>query len=368
MESVEKKEEAQLVDKVEIVENHTSKGLNDKYVFMEDTFKVLEISLISGKNVILYGKGGHGKSEASIDFFREKGIEPFVITMGSGTTVDRLFGGIDLKTFETTGKIEYLLDNSFMNFEYVIFEELFDAPDYILEQLKDILSAKCYRNGTQVYPIKTKLIVCCTNKTRDQFSKNDSLKALMERFPLEQEVKWKDYNVTTYEKLLNTVNGYADPMLTYILQEYAKSGILISPRIAIAAADLLHKFGPDSLMFLADFKSKNSILTDSIKKFKSIFEIKEIAQKLQLLSERYDKEVKTMLTDSDNIGNTAYKIKEISTEAGKLISKIKSIKTDDSLAPETAGIIAKYTQTVKDWEKDAVTLVSLAKLENELAE
>src|SRR4029078_3038105 len=116
--------------------------------------------------------------------------------MGSGTTTDKLFGGLDLKLFNEEGKIQYLVENSFMNDEFVIFEELFDAPDYILEQLKDILSSGVFRNGTQVFPIKTKLIICCTNKTREQFSKNDSLKALMERFPLEHEVKWDSYNAT----------------------------------------------------------------------------------------------------------------------------------------------------------------------------
>jgi hypothetical protein len=56
-----------------------------------------------------------------------------------------------------------------MNHEYVVFEEMMDAPDFILEQLKDILSSGEFRNGTQVYPIKTRFIVCNTNKTRRIF-------------------------------------------------------------------------------------------------------------------------------------------------------------------------------------------------------
>jgi hypothetical protein len=40
-------------------------------------------------------------------------------------------------------EFEYLVENSFMNHEYVVFEEMMDAPDFILEQLKDILSSRC---------------------------------------------------------------------------------------------------------------------------------------------------------------------------------------------------------------------------------
>ena len=75
---------------------------------------------------------GHGKSEITLDFLKAKGINPYIITMGTGMTTDRLFGGLDIPTFEKTGKIEYLVENSFMNHEYVIFEEMFDAPDFIL--------------------------------------------------------------------------------------------------------------------------------------------------------------------------------------------------------------------------------------------
>jgi hypothetical protein len=62
--------------------------------------------------------------------------------MGAGMNADRLFGGLDINKFHDEGVLEYLLDNSFMNHEYVVFEEMMDAPDFILEQLKDILSSE----------------------------------------------------------------------------------------------------------------------------------------------------------------------------------------------------------------------------------
>lgn len=322
------------------------------FVYMDNVNKILNVALNTEENIILFGKGGYGKSEYTIEFLRELGIEPFVLTMGSGMTTDRLFGGLDLRTFNETGKIEYLVENSFMNHEYVIFEELFDSPDFILEQLKDILSSGYFRNGTQIVPIRTKLIVCCTNKTREEFAKNNSLKALMERFPLELEVKWDNHNRITYENLLNTKLGFADPLLTYVLEQYASQGVTISPRIAIKAAKIIAQCGPDSLNFIADFASKPEVLKDSISKFKSIFEINDLINKIQETIAQF----KTL----------EFKTLEDVKAGGKLnkgiyssLLKLKSIKADDSLIQTTTDAIKEFTSVYETNKKALDLLLSI---------
>jgi hypothetical protein len=266
----------------QVVKTETKEVVNlvrEKFVFMDKTVNILNVGFDTCKNVILYGPGGHGKSEITLDFLKAKGITPFIQTMGTGMTTDRLFGGLDIPTFETTGKIEYLVENSFMNHEYVIFEELFDAPDFILEQLKDILSSGVFRNGTQVFPINTKFIICCTNRTRDEFSKNMSLKALMERFPLELNVIWDNYTEISYNKLLESKfgEGEVDPTIPYLLQEYAKNGITISPRVAVTAYQVYDQCGPESLSFIAEFAKKPSLIGEAIKKFESTMKFRELS-------------------------------------------------------------------------------------------
>jgi len=264
-------------DKEEVRES-----LLDKYVFMDKTFGILEVGLKTEKNIVLYGPGGHGKSEYSLEYFYERGINPYIITMGTGMTTDRLFGGLDIPLLET-GKIEYLVENSFMNHEYVIFEELMDAPDFILEQLKDILSSGVFRNGTQVFPIKTRFIVGCTNKTRDEFSKNASLKALMERFPLENNVIWDNYNEASYNTLLERRfgEGAVDPIIPFLLQEYCKSGIIISPRIALDCYEIYEECGPDALLYIAEFARKPGIIKDALKKFEATVKFKQIGAEIE---------------------------------------------------------------------------------------
>ena len=311
----------------------------DRYVYAEKTIEALEVAYKTNKNIVLFGPGGHSKSTLSLDFMRDRGHEPFVVTMGKGMTIDRLFGGLDLKLFQSDGKIEYLAENSFMNQEYVIFEELFDSPDYILEQLKDVLSSRILRNGGQIFPLKTKFIICNTNRTREDFAKsNSSLLALLERFPLELEVRWKDYNRLTYENLLNSVHGFADPMLTYVLEEFAKAGHNISPRIAIEAADVLEACGPGCFEYIADFASHKDVLKKALTKYKSIAELmmfKQIIDEYSAfmeplnLDEMTGKQIKEVVIYNSNFQKGLKKIKKLSVEDGLNEQKVALVKEGD---------------------------------------
>ena len=298
-----------------------------KFVYIDPTKKALELSFNCNENIILYGKGGHGKSELVEWFLHNKGITPFVKTMGAGTTTESLFGGMDIKKFNDTGMLEYLVENSFMNHEYVIFEELMDAPDYILEQLKDIITSKKFRNGSQVFHIKTKLIICCTNRTRDEFSKNDSLKALMERFPLEQKVEWDSYNRTTYGFMFKTLFGKNYKTLEYILEKLAQADSIVSPRTAVKAAKILDANGGDysCLEFIADFAGKNQKMVQTeIAKYKTVEQVDVIIDSVKSMMTQCDA---LKLDTLDNIKNVKTLLRSIDSETKTLKAK----KVDDDL-------------------------------------
>lgn len=324
----------------------TATGVARDFVFMDKSLNILDIGLKTGKNIVLYGPGGHGKSELTMAYLAEKGIDPYVITMGTGMTTDRLFGGLDIPTFEKSGKIEYLVENSFMNNEYVVFEELFDAPDFILEQLKDILSSKVFRNGTQIFPIKTKFIICCTNRTREEFSKNASLKALMERFPLELNVVWDNYTEASYSKLLETKfgEGNVDPIIPYLLQEYHRGGVTISPRVAVTAYTVYEECGPDSLSFIAEFAKKPTLIADTLKKYQSTLKFRKLSTELDVLV--------SGLTTNNLI--TADEKAKFATGIDSLAASIREIKkltVSDDLATTHATLIKNATDLYTNLSK-----------------
>lgn len=324
-------------------------GVGRDFVFMDKSINILDIGLKTGKNIVLYGPGGHGKSELTMAYLAEKGIDPYVITMGTGMTTDRLFGGLDIPTFEKTGKIEYLVENSFMNNEYVIFEELFDAPDFILEQLKDILSSKIFRNGTQIFPIKTKFIICCTNRTREEFSKNASLKALMERFPLELNVVWDNYTETSYNKLLETKfgQGNVDPIIPFLLQEYHRGGITISPRVAVTAYTVYEECGPDSLNFIAEFAKKPTLIAETLKKYQSTLKFRKLSSDLDVLVNALKSNNLITKDERDVYSNDIGKL-------ATLIRDIKSLTVTDDLATTHSSLIKSATALYEELSKKQV--------------
>lgn len=222
-----------------------------------------------------------------------------------------------------------------MNHEVVVFEELFDAPSFILEQLKDILSSKVFRNGTQVFPIKTKLIICNTNRTRSDFAKSDvSIKALLERFPLDCEVKWTDYNEVTYSNLLNKVTGFADPLLVSILHKFAESGKIVSPRIAINAANLIAECGPSCLKFIAEFNEDKKLLNDCISNY-------EFTEKLNSLSKEINDTIITKL-ESFNIekdSSNAEVFKALNVSLDKKIKELEKLKVGDDLTTKRKSLV-----------------------------
>jgi hypothetical protein len=231
--------------------------ISSRFAYSEDVAEMLYTAMQCGEHCVMFGPGGHGKSEMSIEFFNSLGIEPFVQALGPGTTTEQLLGGMDMQLFNTTGKIEYLVEHSFMNHEYVVFEEAFDAPVYVLTTLKDILTSKCLRNGSQVFPIKTKMIVINTNHSRTQIADDLSIKALMERFPLELEVKWQAYHEGNYMSMFNLLFGSSTEVRNYntvakLCGTLYSEGITISPRTAVKMAKIYSTVGAAGLKYIAE--------------------------------------------------------------------------------------------------------------------
>jgi len=185
-------------------------------------------------------------------FFKAIDEKPFIQSLGQGSTIESLLGGLKMKEFQDHGAIEYNIERSFMSHEYVILEEGLDAPTAVLEQLKDILTSKQFRNGNQQVPIKTKCIVVCTNRSREEIAEDDSIKALMERFPLEHRVEWETYNQEDYALLFDKV--LKKPMHTFaqIVAEVSRNNF-ISPRTAVKAAIVYNTAGLSGLKYVAGF-------------------------------------------------------------------------------------------------------------------
>lgn len=207
-------------------------------------------------------KGLHSSSLISNSFYKK--------AFGDGLTTDDLFGGVKLKKAMETGEMEYNVENSFMNYEYVVFEEFFDAPPQVLLALKDILSSRKFNNGKQVFDIKTKCVIALTNRSKEEVLIDDSNAALNERFLITLKVEWPadaytfdnfkklaiaKFGKEFYEKFKFKIDNLAKIAEASNLQQTS----FISPRTFVQAVELYCNGG--DLKFVSDL---DPIMVDKV--------------------------------------------------------------------------------------------------------
>jgi hypothetical protein len=220
--------------------------LNSMFVFVDEVARILALAFVAKKNVIIFGPAGHGKSEMVTSVIEGLKLtdDCLVQFFGEGMDEARMFGGLNFRKLEDEKVLEYYPEKSFLNYKVAVFEELFDAPPMVLKALKDTLTARELRNGSQRFKMRTELIICLTNKEPSEISAlGPDAHALVERFPLQLNLKWKDYSAKSYlamfEKIAKRIagpvlNGFK-AILAEILAKTTAEGNFVSPRTAVHA-------------------------------------------------------------------------------------------------------------------------------------
>lgn len=242
------------------------------FVNAHEMREALSLAMAAGLNLIFSGPGGHGKSEfltSAIGAITD--TEPYIKSFGQGTSSEELYGGLDLDALNRQGGeekavIQYSPELSFLARRIAVFEELFDAPPRVLTSLKDTLTARELRNGHQRFPMATRVIAAATNHSPQEIAEGGpEIAALIERFPVQLEVKWDSYDENSFVELFAAVTGPASTiekitwndvatlqertkdavisrsmqrLLARIIVELRNDKVVISPRTAVLAMQL----------------------------------------------------------------------------------------------------------------------------------
>ncbi len=227
-----------------------SSSLQSRFIHCDEIIQVLTHAFYQPCNVLLWGPGGHGKSEMVMTALRTLGYasdEIFLQSFGEGMSEDRLWGGPNIAKLDVC--LEYDTSRSFLPYEVVVLEEILDASSQALLPLKDVLTRRTFMNGSTSVPMRSRVIIACTNKDPRQFAKDsDAIKALLERFPLQLEVRWPSYEQADYEALFKKTNPDANSHKRKLHRIYAhvianlnddrERGFQVSPRIALGGLRL----------------------------------------------------------------------------------------------------------------------------------
>lgn len=295
------------------------------------------------------------------------------MSFGDGLTEESLFGGINIKKFKDSGELEYLFKNSFLEHEIVIFEEIFDAPPQVLLALKDVLTSGHARKGNQTHRSKTKVVIGLTNKSKEDFAEDDSLEALVQRFPLTLKVEWDSYEKKDWLLLYKTVfgeeffednKGKLTSLAEIITENNRAQNTFVSPRTAVHAATLYTDGG--DLKYISDIDPK---IIDQYYAANKDREQTDADNKMFSMIEEYVKNNK--LGDIDtNAQILAIVLQEYEKRTGETMevetTSEEDVKTKISKLEYCIGLMNIHNWSKKNFEKSSQKIKELKDLAEDL--
>lgn len=219
--------------------------LRRNFVKCDEFAEVIHMAIHAGDNAIIYGDGGYGKSDMMRYLLKEAGVydDVFISSFGEDSTESQLWGEVNYKMLAAGEGFVYRTEDSFINKEFAVMEELLDAPVNTLLALKDCLEAKELRKGVQRVEMKTQCIIAFTNKSPQEVEEmGEYARALMSRFRIEYQHGWRTHEYDDYKELLTKRFPSGDSKtidLASQVFEILSRRKNVSPRIAIAGCKFM---------------------------------------------------------------------------------------------------------------------------------
>jgi len=225
--------------------------LNKDFVFHEEATRKIYAALATGKNSVLYGPGGFGKSVLVKAICRILGL-PVVYKIGyEGMTAEELLGIPNMQKLMNESTYEVAFENSvFAQPGILILEEFFDAAPSTAAALKDILTEKGFREGSTKKESLIASVIITGNKTPEDMSIDDSTAAFYkERFPMRHNMVWKKFNHLAYLNFFKVYfkekyNTHFDKFIL-LAKLCANTEEQVSPRVSAQAGDVMLELGVD---------------------------------------------------------------------------------------------------------------------------
>tara|TARA_B110000037_G_scaffold85913_1_gene101894 strand:- start:4344 stop:5492 length:1149 start_codon:yes stop_codon:yes gene_type:complete len=227
--------------------------LSSRFVFQEEAIRKIYVALTLGKNAILHGPGGFGKSEIVKAVCGELGV-PIICKVGYQDMMpEELLGIPNMGKLLNESKYETAFENSvFCTPGILVLEEFFDCDPSTAAALKDVLTERGMREGSTKKESLISSVIITGNKDPQELGVDDSTKAFyLERFPYQHEAIWPSYDEKDYMKFYKvfygTTYGANKKKLLLCSKLCSSTEGRISPRTAGDAGDTAIGLGVEFL-------------------------------------------------------------------------------------------------------------------------
>jgi MoxR-like ATPase len=185
-----------------------------------DTFaNVMELAIVSGIPIMIYGKGGYGKTEMIKEVFNHIDGSSAMLECDPETTASLIKGGAIARTTKTDKEditlAHYNVGASILRNHAFFYEEMLDASFQALSVLKAIITNKQLTLNGEVVDSINKLLVAATNVNPydriDQLppSEANSYDAFLQRFIIVRH-EWDTHDSNDYTRLLRANSDKKD--------------------------------------------------------------------------------------------------------------------------------------------------------------
>ena len=332
------------MDKIQAIEE-----LNKRFPNIPKAVNAVVNSLIHERHCVLYGRGGHAKSqlvESAIKLLRGDDYfysETKILACSEDTDPANFVGYVDMVEFRERGNLLYKLDQTIYDSEITVLEEGFDLADYLLTTMRDPFTRGELCINKTCYKSKLKTLFVCTNVNPYSWAKTASQKATLARFHFVVETEWESYEVGNWDNMFKALNftGY-EPFSLFAERDNKESNGM-SPRDMVNMYKIYKDIGFPAL------QTFNGMNPERFQELQNAFKLQPYLQSIQELRE-LDREI-------ENDFNSLIAPNKILAKVAKVKSILDSMK-ELPRNGEYTDVVSQISGKVKGWEGAILSALS----------
>ena len=323
--------------------------LNERFPNIPKAVNAVVNSLIHQRHCVLYGRGGHAKSqlvETAIKLLRGENYfysETKILACSEDTDPANFVGYVDMVEFREKGNLLYKLDQTIYDSEITILEEGFDLADYLLTTMRDPFTRGELCINKACHKSKLKTLFVCTNVDPYAWAKTNSQKATLARFDFVVKTEWESYEVSNWDNMFKALNFSDYEALSLFAERDNKDPNGVSPRDMVKMYKIYKDIG---FAALSSFNGMNEMR----------FEMLENAFKLQ----PYLSTLKELTELKGQIMNDF----ENNTAPNLILAKVNRVKdlldsvNQLPMNGEYTNDLSNITTSIKWWETEILNRIA----------